>query len=136
MSMRYRTLRGCVETDETLLRQISDAVRAEADPAALWDLRVMQLKAMSAAATRLQYRGLIDKSVQMLGQALELNAELLGGDHPHTMFLKVQLFGLQKKMGLIGSGVQLEAFIKDGMQMSALAHKLSPPVQQKAAGGE
>ena len=55
----------------------------------------------------------------MLGQALEMNVELLGSDHPHVMFLKVQLFGLQKQLGLVGAGVDLEAFIKGGMQIGA-----------------
>ncbi len=135
MSWRYRTLRGCAETDETLLQQISDAVRSEADPAALWELRVVQLKALSAAASRLMYRGQIEKSAHMLEQALEMNIELLGVDHPHTMFLKVQLFGLKKQLGQISAGVQLEMFVKSGMQLGDATQKSVSCAQEKAAGG-
>lgn len=103
VSWRYRTLRGTVDTDEKLLKQISD-VLAEADPAWHWHLSVTLMNAKSAAAQRLGSRGLTERSVRMYEQALKMSCELLGGEHLQTQYTKLQLQGQQKRLAGGGGG--------------------------------
>jgi hypothetical protein len=95
MSWRYRTLRGSVETDEKMLHQIAEVLR-EADPAWVWDISTMQMEAMSVNAVRLIDRGLGDRAMRMLEQALKLSVVLLGDEHPQTKYLRMQMRRQQK----------------------------------------
>jgi hypothetical protein len=131
MSWRYRSLRGSVDTDEKVLEQMGEVVRLEADATQRWDLLVIQLKAVAAAAIRLQAYGLIDKSLQMHEKALQMSTELLGSDHPHTMFVQVQIFGLKQKLGLVGGGAALATFVNGNLQIG-----VAPPGLQAKAKAE
>ncbi len=103
VSWRFRSLRGTVDTDEKVLKQIRDAL-AEADAAWHWELSVTLMNAMSAAAQRLGGRGLTERSVCMYEQALKMSSELLGGEHLQTQYMKYQLQGQQKRLVAGGGG--------------------------------
>ena len=137
MSWRYRSLRGSVETDEKVLKQIGDTLARLPDPAAAWDVRVIQMGAMSVAAMRLRERGLPDRSLRMYEESLALCLELLGAEHPHATYLKLQLFAQRKQVMGKEVGGSLENFLRGGLQLEpAPVAAAAAPAQRKAGGRE
>jgi hypothetical protein len=112
VSWRYRILRATVDLDENTLKQISDTMR-DADPALHWDLSIIQMDALFAAAQRSSMHGLAERSVRLYEQALELGMKLLGSENPQTKYLQLHLQKQQKRLAGGSAGAALENSLKN-----------------------